>query len=343
MAWTDFPNAGQSVALLRRSLERGRLGHAYLFTGEDVGLLERLARELALTVNCQRTGATAGIPSEACGSCSSCRRIREGLHPDVHWLRAESKSRVIRVEQVRSLIQAVQLKPTEARLKVGVMVDADRLHPTAANAFLKTLEEPPAASLLLLLSTEPGRLLETILSRCLRLNFAGESAGTLGTEEMRAWLRGFAGVLEHPPRSLLARYRLLDDLLQRLTELRGSAETDVEARSPAQRFTEAEASLREQWEEEAKAAAEAEYRQRRSQTLRLLQWWFRDVWLLALGQGTERLAFPELGPQTAAVARRLDPDRAQANLQLLEETQTLLHTNVQEALALEVALLRLQV
>lgn len=353
MAWSDFPNAGPSVDLLRRSLERGRLGHAYLLTGEDIGLLERLARELTQTVNCQGEGPSLfggsslppqAAPTEACGKCSSCRRIREGLHPDVHWLRAESKSRIIRADQIRSLINAVQLKPTEARFKVGILVDADRLHLSAANAFLKTLEEPPPSSLLLLLTTEPGRLLETILSRCLRLHFAGESATTsAGKEAMLPWLRSFAAVLEQPPKSLLARYRLLDDLLQQLGQLREAAETDAEARSPAQRFTEADASLRDQWEEEAKAAAEASYRQRRSQTLRLLQWWFRDIWLVALGQAADRLAFPELQVQTAAVARRLDPDRAQANLQLLEETQTLLHTNVQEALALEVALLRLQV
>lgn len=147
MAWTDFPDARQSVGLLRRSLERGRLGHAYLFSGDTPEVLERIARELAATVNCTaplEISAT-GLPLAACHRCSSCRRINEQIHPDIHWLRAESKMRVVRIEQVRELIHAIQLKPTEASYKVGIIVGADRLNPNAANAFLKTLEERPRA------------------------------------------------------------------------------------------------------------------------------------------------------------------------------------------------------
>ena len=77
---------------------------------------------------------------------------------------------------MRELMHEVQLKSSEAEVKVAVIVAADRLNPQAANAFLKTLEEPPPKSVLILLSTEPGRILETIMSRCLRLNFAGEGA-----------------------------------------------------------------------------------------------------------------------------------------------------------------------
>lgn len=342
MAWAEFPDLRQSVGLLRRSLERGRLGHAYLFTGETPDLLERIAAELTATVNCVAVPSNppgSPPPSEACGSCSSCRRTRSGLHPDVHWLRAESKSRIIRVEQVRELINAMQLKPTEGRFKVGIVVGADRLNPQAANAFLKTLEEPPDRSLLILLSTEPERLLETILSRCLRLGFPGSHPAS--APEDAAWLELLAAELRQPPRSLLARYRLLDGLLRRLGDLREAAEAEVEARSPAQQYREADPELRDQWEEEAKAAAEAEYRRRRGQTLQALQGWLRDVWITTLGQPTNLLVFPALAEATLAVAQRLEPGRALANLQLLEQTQGLLHTNVQEALALEVALLRL--
>jgi DNA polymerase-3 subunit delta' len=341
VAWADFTDAPPSIALLQRSLERGRLGHAYLFSGDASDLLERVAGELAATVNCTRPPSVSpgGIPTAACGTCSSCRRIREGLHPDVHWLRPESKSRILRVEQVRDLIGAVQLKPTEARYKVGVLVGADRLHPTAANAFLKTLEEPPAGSLLVLLSTEPDRLLETILSRCLRLSFPGEPVADARQGE---WLRSVATELRTAPKSLLYRYRLLDRLLQHLAAMRAAAEEEIETRSPARQFRDADPALLEQWEEEAKAALEAEYRQRRGQALRMLQGWLRDVWLLALGQPTSLLLFPELSAESRAVAGRLDAPRALANLQLIESTQTLLHTNVQEALALEVAFLRLE-
>lgn len=340
MPWEDFPEARQSVSLLTRSLERGRLGHAYLFTGDSPDRLERVAAELATTVNCQGGLFTARdrIPTAACGTCSACRRIREGIHPDVHWLRAESKSRIIRIEQVRELIQSIQLKPTEGRLKVGVLVGADRLNPQAANAFLKTLEEPPPSSLLILLTTDPDRLLETVLSRCLRLSIPGDSA--VDPERM-AWVGALASELQQPPRSLLSRYRVLDILLRRLSELRTAAEAGIEARSPVHRFKEADPALLEQWEEEAKAAVEAEYRLRRSLALRDLQSWFRDIWLATLSIASLSPMLPGLAPATRAVAARLTSAQAAANLQRMEQTQALLNTNVQEALALEVTLLRL--
>src|SRR6185369_11087493 len=131
---------------------------------------------LAKTLNCEqppRRGA-GGLPSDSCDTCASCRLIDSGNHPDILWVRPESKLRVITIDQMRDLMQTVHLKPTQAAFKVAVIVAADRLNVPAANAFLKTLEEPPANSILILLTTEPQRVLETILSRCLRLNFAGE-------------------------------------------------------------------------------------------------------------------------------------------------------------------------
>src|SRR5258708_32289795 len=88
------------------------------------------------------------------------------------------------IEQMRDLMQAINLKPTEAEYKVAGIVAADRMNEKAANAFLKTLEEPPANSILILLTTEPQRILETISSRCLRVNFAGEGLRPLAPEQM---------------------------------------------------------------------------------------------------------------------------------------------------------------
>src|SRR5207248_414743 len=110
-------------------------------------------------------------------------------HPDISWIRLESKSRVITIEQMRDLMQTVHLKPTVAAFKFGMIVAADRLNVQAANAFLKTLEEPPPNSVLVLLSSEPQRILETILSRCLRLTFPGEAVPPAATV---AWMSQFS-------------------------------------------------------------------------------------------------------------------------------------------------------
>jgi len=340
MAFKQFPRQSQGVQLLQRSLARGRLGHAYLFAGHQLEELESLARTLAKTLNCRRPVKTGGVATDCCDDCPVCRKIDNDTHADMHWARPESKSRVVTIEQVRELMREIQLKPTEAEYKVAIITAADRLNTQAANAFLKTLEEPPAKSVLILLSTEPQRMLETILSRCLRLNFAGEAVRPLDPAQSE-WLAQFGALAASEQKTLLGRYRLLDALLQKLGEIKSGVEQTLTARSPLQHYEDVEKELRERWEDELAAAIEAEYRRQRADLLLLVQWWLRDVWLSTLASGKELLNFPKI-EGADAVARRLTPRRARENLRILEQTQRLLHTNVQEALALEVGLLKLQ-
>ena len=342
MSSADFPEQQQVVQLLQRSLDRGRLGHAYLFTGGDADELEAMAQTLAKTLNCQQPlKSDSGNPLDSCDRCSSCLRVGEMLHPDVHRVRPESKLRIITIDQMRDLMEQVHLKPTEAQFKVAIIVGADRLNVQAANAFLKTLEEPPPRSVLILLSTEPQRILETILSRCLRLNFAGES-GLRFDEAQMGWLAAFGEAASSEPKGLLSRYGLLGTLMARLVQTRTEIEKTLAARSPLERYEEVDPRLREKWEEELSAAIEAEYRRHRTGLLAGLQWWFRDVWLQTLAVPADLLSFPQLRKTAAAVAKRISPKEARENLQVLEQTQRLLHTNVQETLALEVGLLKLK-
>jgi DNA polymerase III subunit delta' len=340
MAFTQFSEQSQGVQLLQRSLARGRLGHAYLFTGHQLDGLEALARTLAKTLNCLNPIQTSGMPTDCCDECLNCRNIAADFHADVHWARPESKSRVITIDQTRDLMQQIQLKPTEAGYKIAVISGADRLNVQAANAFLKTLEEPPPKSILILLSTEPSRILETILSRCLRLNFSGETARTLSAEQAY-WLQQFSSAAATEQKSLFGRYRLLDSLLQHLNALREKVDETLSARSPLEKYDDAEKNLREKWEDELTAGIEAEYRRQRAEVLLLLQWWLRDVWLHTLAAGEELLHLPQIAGADA-VAGRISTRQAQENLTVLEQTQRLLHGNVQEALALEVGLLKLQ-
>jgi len=340
MAFRDISGQSQGVQLLQRSLARGRLGHAYLFTGDQLEDLEVLAHLLAKTLNCLQPVKTGGIATDCCDECANCRKIADDLHADVHWARPESKSRVITIDQMRDLMQQIQLKPTETGYKIAVIAGADRLNVQAANAFLKTLEEPPPKSILILLSTEPARLLETILSRCLRLNFSAGTARPLPAAQA-IWLQQFSAAAAGEQKSLFGRYRLLDSLLQHLNTLRAGVEEALSARSPLEKYTEVEKDLREKWEDELAAAVEAEYRRQRAEVLRLLQWWLRDVWLHTLATGEALLHLPQIAGADE-VAKRLSPRQAQENLSVLEQTQRLLHTNVQEALALEVSLLKLQ-
>jgi DNA polymerase III subunit delta' len=357
MAFKDFPLQQQGVELLQRSLARGRLAHGYLFTGHQLEELEALARTLAKTLNCRNPvkSAAAGpgpaVPEagiDCCDHCLACQKIEHGNHADVHWVRPESKTRIIRIEQVRDLIQEMNLKPTEADYKVAVVVAADRLKTEAANAFLKTLEEPPPKSVLILLTTEPQRLLETILSRCLRLNFAAEGPRQLAPAQLE-WLTAFSAMAAAEQKSLLGRYRLMDVLLRKLNEMKTAIEETLTARSPLQQYKDAEKELVDKWEDELAAAVEAEYRRQRADLLGVLHWWLRDVWVQTLQvgrsgretKGAELLSFPQLGG-TREVAHRISVGEAVSNLQTMEQLQRRLHTNVQEALALEVGLLKLR-
>jgi DNA polymerase III subunit delta' len=339
MAFRDFPGQQQGVQLLQRSLERGRLAHAYLFTGDQLEELESLAATLARTLNCQNpTRGAAGMPVDCCDACLNCRKIQNGNHADVHWIRPESKSRIVSVDQMRELMQDINLKPTEAEYKVAVIVAADRLNIQAANAFLKTLEEPPSRSILILLTTEPQRLLETIISRCLRLNFGGGVRPLPAPQ--REWLEKFSAMAAAEQKSLLGRYLLLDVLLQKLTGMKTEIEEAQTARSPLERYADADKSLKDKWEDELNAAIEAEYRRQRADLLGVVQRWLRDVWLQTVASDRDLLNFPEL-MNGQDLARRITPEQALENLQTIEATQRLLHTNVQEALALEVGLLKL--
>ena len=357
MAFKDFaPEQQRGIELLQRSLARGRLGHAYLFSGQSLEDLEPIARTLAKTLNCAHPVKRDGTAVDCCETCDQCRKIEAGAHPDVHWVRPESKSRIISVDQVRELMREIQLKPAQATYKVATLVAADRLKTEGANAFLKTLEEPPARSILILISTEPQRLLETIISRCLRLQFASDATRKWAPAQTEL-LEAFSNIAGQEQKSLLSRYRLLDVLLAKLAAIRETVETALTERSPMTIHKDAEKNLQEKWEDELKAAIEAEYRRQRASLLMALQYWFRDIWLQTLKKipressnaraatasadiGGELLNFPALAV-TPKVAARLNWKQAGENLQVIELIQRRLHTNVQEALALEIGLLKL--
>jgi DNA polymerase-3 subunit delta' len=346
MAFKDFPEQQATVQLLQRSLERGRLGHAYLFNGHQLTELEAMATTLAKVLNCLNPVTQNALRIDCCDKCLSCQKIEHGNHADIHWVRPESKSRVITAEQVRDLIKEVQLKPAEAQHKVAVIVAADRLRMEAANVFLKTLEEPPARSILVLLTTDQRRILETIVSRCLRLSFSGAAQRPVPAEQL-AWISEFSEMAAAPGKSLLGRYRLLDVLLKKLSEVKGKTDALLTAQSPLERHKDAEKELQDKWDDELKAAIESEYRRQRTDLISLLQSWFRDVWLHTLksfgkqDHSVKMFNFPELH-STEQLAARLSPGEAIENLDVLEQLQRWLYTNVQEALALEIGLLKLR-
>ncbi len=154
------------ISILKNSLKAGRVAHAYLFLGEE-GVGKKLAAlNLAKVLNCEKNSV------DACDDCSSCQKIERSLHPDVKCFEPDGLSRTIKLEHILELQREIYLKPFEGRKKVFMLFEAERMNREAANALLKTLEEPPGESILILISTSSDKLLPTIKSRCQTVRFS---------------------------------------------------------------------------------------------------------------------------------------------------------------------------
>ena len=165
--FADIRGQDRAIAVLRAALGKGRLHHALLFAGPPGAGKRTTALALAAAINCEVA------PGEGCGTCSTCTRIADGFHPDVITLAREGAAQIVPIETVRAqVIAAVALAPHEARERVFLIDEANSLQPAAANALLKTLEEPPARTRFVLMTLAPDQLLPTIRSRCQRVGFA---------------------------------------------------------------------------------------------------------------------------------------------------------------------------
>ncbi|MEM4409071.1 MAG: DNA polymerase III subunit delta', partial [Candidatus Caldarchaeum sp.] len=157
---------------LARAAQEGRVAHAYIFAGPP-GIGKRLvALGFAKLLNCKLSDMGDKAPSGSPCRCPSCVKVERGVHPDVFTVEYKG-ARDIRVEQIRQEVEErIALPPFEGRLKVGIVDDAHRMNSSAQNAFLKTLEEPPARTVLILVTSQPESLLPTIRSRCQRYEFS---------------------------------------------------------------------------------------------------------------------------------------------------------------------------
>jgi len=159
----DIVGQGHVVRTLKNAVSTGRISHAYIFSGPRGTGKTSTARVLARALNCEK-----GPTPDPCGECRSCVAIRDGNAMDVIEIDAASNRGI---EEIRDLREKVMYAPTQGRYKVYIIDEAHMLTQAASNAFLKTLEEPPAHVIFVLATTEPESIIETIRSRCQRFDF----------------------------------------------------------------------------------------------------------------------------------------------------------------------------
>ena len=166
MPFSDVIGQDRVVSVLSRSIALGRVSHAYLFSGIEGCGKRKTALAFVQAVFCGR--------EEACGVCSSCKKVASGQHPDLHLI--EPDGAFIKIDQVRELQKELAYRPFEAPKKACIIDGAEKLNLSSGNALLKTLEEPPGNALMILITPQRPAVLQTILSRCQTLDFQPLSA-----------------------------------------------------------------------------------------------------------------------------------------------------------------------
>ena len=310
-----------ALEYLRRAHGQDRLGHAYLITGPLGSGKELLAADMASMVN--------GTPVKDVFSA----KARE-----IFVARPESKSRRIVIEQIRELEHALQMRASNGRRKVAILPDADRLVTQAANAFLKTLEEPPKDSLLLLLSALPESLPETILSRCIVIPLAPNRERQRKDEEEK--LVKLLQQASDKDWTIQFAYGLAQEFQRLLREAREEVkrETDEALKKEETRYKDAtDGAWLEEREDYYKALTESLYLQRRAGLVETLFAWWTDV--LRSSTGTVQRDLADAKRETAALASRFSPAEILKRIRCLEELRDHLGRNIHEALAIEVAFL----
>jgi DNA polymerase-3 subunit delta' len=327
------------ITLISRAIAHETLPPALLFAGPRGVGKRRTAVAIAETMNCPTPVQPSPLPRDACGECTSCRRIARGVHPDVLIVEPGDLGS-IKIEQVRDVVDRAGYRPFEGRRRVVIIDGADAMVDAAQNALLKTLEEPPQASMFILVSAMPDALLPTVLSRCQRLRF-GELSAAEVTEAL---------VRNHEYEEADARAAAADADGSVGRALWASSVDVTDARAIAHRLLEqavrqADPGSRIELAREVTPSSGGKTtgaeRERLAACLRALASLLRDVGLVGAQGDAAVLANADLAPQLRALASSYDSDRTVRAYASVDEALVALERNVSPKIVADWLVLRL--
>ena len=330
MPFRDLIGHERPKAILRAAMLHDRVAHAYLFYGED-GIGKRLmAIRFAQAINCDRDSGPDG--PDACGTCRSCHQIEACIHPDFLLIEPdrEQTNPQIKIEHIRELESQIIYKPLVGRRKICIVDEADRMTLGAANALLKTLEEPPGYSLFLLVTSRPFALPATVRSRCQGLRFAAPARTQV---EAALILKR-----EIPPDDA----RFLAVVTQ--DRIGQALQTDLGAtRAQQEEFSTLTATRSLESITTLLTAAEALARADRApEALEWIAGWVRDLVLVRVGADPDNLLNLDQLPALKERARGMPLDGLLDLLDDIEAMQRSATRNLNLQIALETVLLRLR-
>ena len=305
------------IEQLQRTVASDRIAGAYLFVGPTGVGKETVARYFAQLIFCQQDAQ----PPTVCGTCLACRKVDSGNHPDLQFIRPEGS--LLRIGQIRELQKQIVYEPLEASRKVYILTDVERMNAEAENCLLKTLEEPPAASVLILLTSNIQVLLPTTRSRCQILQFH-----PMPTQELVAVLTDrFSVAPEQATTLAIAAGGAIGKAITQLEK--GGALTEEVPEILKETDLLAAFRLAENFKDNP-------------ETLDSLVTWYRDLLFLQQGAPLELITHIHSLEELQTLVPRYSHLRIQQAIQTVFDTKSLIeNTNTNATLALEVMCLKL--
>ena len=329
MSFAKLIGNERNKRILQRMLTNGRVSGTLIFAGPDGVGKRQFALTLAKATNCQKAPGNS-FATDSCDDCAVCRRIDEGVYGDVTTIQPDGQ--YIKIAQTRELAEEVYYRPREGRQRFFIIDEADRLRDEAANSLLKTLEEPPPTSTLILLTSRPNSLLQTIRSRSQRISFA-----PLPIAEMERFLT------ENYPRPAAD-----TALLARVSEGRIGQATafDLSVYRQERRTLIELLELMARGQDRFRLLKAAEYigkkeRDEFEKELDLLISILRDVFLLSGGSSHDQIINVDVADRLQQLAAKIGLQRVMSWSEKISEVRKNLRVNINRQVAMEAALLGL--